>query len=151
MRFNPKVILLGGLGFYLGQFALSLVTGPLLHEGVLKATYMAHSTFWRPELNQQPPDMAALMPRWITVGLIMAFVLAAIFDNIRPAFRGSGWLQGAKYGVVLFLIGACMSAGWSGIFNLPDSLWVWWNLEALGYYVVGGTILGWVTAKFSSE
>jgi hypothetical protein len=151
VRFNPKVILLGGLGFYLGQFALSLVTGPLLHEGVLKATYMAHSTFWRPELNQQPPDMAALMPRWITVGLIMAFVLAAIFDNIRPAFRGSGWLQGAKYGVVLFLIGACISAGWSGIFNLPDSLWVWWNLEALGYYVVGGTILGWVTAKFSSE
>jgi hypothetical protein len=151
MKLNLKVILLGGLAFYVAQFAVSMGLGPLIHEGVLNDLYMANASFWRPELNQDPPDMAALMPRWIATGLIAAFILTAIYDNLRSALDGAPWLKGVKYGVILFLFGATMSAGWSGVFNLPETIWVWWNIEALAYYLIGGAVLGWVTAKLSPE
>lgn len=149
MRLNFKVILLGGLAMYAAQFALGMLTGPLIHEGVLEQPYQANSQFWRPELNQDPPDMASLLPRWIATGLIGAFILAGIFDNIRGGLGGSVAIRGVKYGVILFLINLCISAGWSGVFNLPEEIWIWWNAEALLYYVVGGFVLGWVTGKLA--
>jgi hypothetical protein len=151
MKFNIKVILLGGLAMYVAEFIVSMATGGVIHEGVLKELYMANASFWRPELNQDPPDMAALMPRWITAGLITTFIMVAIFDNIRSALDGSGLMKGLKYGVILFLFSACFSAGWSGVFNLPDMIWVWWNIEALVIYLVGGAVLGMVVAKLSPE
>jgi len=149
MRFNLKVIIAGGLAMYAAQFILGILTGPLIHEGVLAEAYRATAVFWRPELNQDPPDMAALMPRWIIVGLIAAFILAAIYDNIRDGLTGSGLVRGAKYGVILFLVNLCISAGWSGVFNLPETIWVWWNIEAVLYYVVGAAVLGWLTGKLA--
>ena len=149
MRFNIKVIVVGGLAMYVAQFLLGMLTGPFIHEGVLAEAYQANASFWRPELTQNPPDMAALMPRWITTGLIGAFVLAGIFDNIRGGLEGSTVVRGLKYGVILFLINLCVSAGWSGVFNLPETIWVWWNVEALLYYLVGGAVLGWVTGKLA--
>jgi hypothetical protein len=151
MKINLKVILGGGLAMYVAQFALSMITGPVIHEGVLTELYQANAQFWRPELNQQPPDMAALMPRWIAVGLIASFILAGIYDNVRSALDGSALLRGAKYGVILFLVNLCISAGWSGVFNLPDAIWLWWNAEGLLVYVVGGAVLGWVTGKLAPE
>lgn len=150
MRFNIKVIIVGGLAMYVVQFLLGMLTGPFIHEGVLVEAYQANASFWRPELTQDPPDMAALMPRWITVGVIASFVLAGIFDNIRGGLAGSTVVRGVKYGVILFLINLCISAGWSGVFNLPETIWVWWNVEALLYYLVGGAVLGWVTGKLAS-
>jgi hypothetical protein len=151
MKFNIKVIVVGGLAMYAAQFLLGILTGPLIHEGVLTEAYQANASFWRPELNQQPPDMAALMPRWIATGLIGAFILAGIFDNIRGGLAGSMLVRGLKYGVILFLINLCISAGWSGVFNLPEEIWIWWNAEALLYYVVGGAVLGWVTGKLAPQ
>jgi len=149
MKFNIKVIVVGGLAMYVVQFLLGILTGPLIHEGVLVEAYQANAAFWRPELNQDPPDMAALMPRWIATGLIGAFILAGIFDNIRGGLAGSTLVRGLKYGVILFLINLCITAGWSGVFNLPETIWVWWNAEALLYYLVGGAVLGWVTGKLA--
>jgi hypothetical protein len=151
MKFNIKVILLGGLAMYVAEFLLSMVTGGLIHEGILKELYIANASFWRPELNQDPPDMAALMPVWITTGLITTFIIVAIFDNIRSALDGSSWLKGAKFGFIVFLFSACFSAGWSGVFNLPGMIWVWWNVEALAMYLVGGAVLGLVVSKLSPE
>ena len=149
MQFNIKVIVAGGLAMYAAQFAVSMLTGPFIHEGVLLESYQANASFWRPELNQDPPDMAALMPRWIAVGVIAAFILAGIFDNIRGGLDGSMLVRGVKYGFILFLVNLCISAGWSGVFNLPETIWVWWNAEALLYYVVGGAVLGWVTGRLA--
>ena len=151
MKFNVKVIVLGGLAFYVTQFIVSMVTGPFVHEGVLKDLYIATASFWRPELQQDPPDMAALMPRWIATGVIAAFILTAVYDNIRAALDGAAWLKGLKYGVILWLFSVCMSAGWSGVFNLPEMIWVWWNAEALLYYLVGGAALGWAVARLAPE
>ena len=151
MRINLKVILLSGLALYAVMFVIGMVSGMVLHEGVLEPIYKAHQEFWRPELNAEPPDMAGLMPRWITVGLLMAFLWAAIYDNIRSAFDGSAVVKGMKFGVVLGLIYGSAAAGWSGIFNLPDALWFWWSLEGFFNYIVGGAVLGWVSAKFTSD
>lgn len=96
MKLNLKVIVAGGLAMYVAQFLLSMVTGPLIHNNILTELYIANASFWRPELNQDPPDMAALMPRWITVGVIAAFIMAAIYDNIRAALDGSALLRGSS-------------------------------------------------------
>ena len=90
MKLNFKVILLGGLAMYATQWILSMLSGQLIHEGVLDELYRANAQFWRPELNQEPPDMAALLPRWIAVGLITTFIITAIYvgrsvDDDAPA------------------------------------------------------------------
>ena len=151
MKLNFKVILLGGLAMYATQWILSMVSGPFLHEGILKELYVANASFWRPELNQEPPDMTSLMPRWITVGLITTFVITAIWDNIRSALDGSAVIKGVKFGFIAWLFSAAFSAGWSGVFNLPDSIWIWWMAEFLVMYLAGGAVLGWVTQKLSPE
>ena len=69
--------------------------------------------------------MAALLPRWISVGLITAFLWAGIYDNIRSAFSGSEVMKGTKFGIVMGLIYASVGAGWSGVFNLPEAIFVW--------------------------
>jgi len=151
MKFDMKVIFLGGLVFYVAMFALSMITGPFIHQGVLEPYYMAHQEFWRPELNQEPPDIASLMPRWITVGLITTFIFAGIYDNIRSAFDGSGVMKGLKFGVVMGLIYASIGAGWSGFFNLPNAIWMWWAIEGFIMYIAGGAALGWFVGKFASD
>jgi hypothetical protein len=148
MKLNWKIIIGGGVLMYVVQFIVSFATGPLIHEGVLEPLYKANTEFWRPELNQDPPDMAALMPRWITVGLIAALLQAAIYDNIRTALDGSGIIRGLKYGLLLAVFYAIFCASFSGIFNLPTAIWSWWTLEGFIVYPLGGLALGWFTGKF---
>ncbi len=147
---NWKLIFVGGIVYYAAAWLVAMVSGPLIHEGVLAELYKLHAQFWRPELNQVPPDMAALMPRWIATGLIGSFIIAGIYGVIRSSFEGGGWLKGAKYGLVLFLIGITASLGWSGVFNLPDELWAWWALDSLFYYLAGGVALGWFADKYAA-
>lgn len=148
---NWKIIFIGGVVFYITQFLVSFITGPLIHEGILEPLYMATTEFWRPELTQDPPDMAALMPRWITVGVIMSFVLAGIYGVVRRALSGSGWLKGIKYGFILGLIVGSAMAGWSGVFNLPGEIWLWWAAESFVYFIIGGAALGFVAQKLVPE
>ena len=148
---NWKLIVVGGLLFYVVMFVISFATGPIVHEGILDETYRANQSYWRPELNQDPPDMAALMPRWIAVGLLTTFIFAAIYGWIRSAFSGAPWQKGMKYGLLLSLVGCCFMAGYSGIFNLPGNIWTWWGLEQFAYYLPGGAALGWVAQKLAPE
>jgi hypothetical protein len=101
MKFNIKVILLGGLAMYAAQWIVSMVTG--------------------------------------------------IFDNILSALDGSSMIKGIKFGFILCLIYLGMSAGWSGVFNLPEMIWVWWSVDAFVVYLVGGAVLGLVVGKLSPE
>jgi hypothetical protein len=146
---NWKVVVIGGILFYIVTFALGFATGPLLHDGLLKPTYREHSEFWRPELNQEPPDMGPLMPRWITTGVIWALVVAALWDKARGCFSGPYWRRGLTGGLYLAVLYAAVLFQWSGVFDLPDKLWLWWSLEGFLYYLVGGAVLGWVTGKLA--
>jgi len=142
---NWKLIVIGGIVFYIVTFAVSFVTGPVVHNGILNETYQEN---WRPELNQDPPDMASLMPRWITSGVITSMIFAAIFGWIRPAL-GVGWLAGFKFGVILTLVAWSFMAGYSGVFNLPDKLWIVWGLETPFYHLPAGAVLGWLGEKLA--
>lgn len=144
---NWKTVLLGGLAYYVTIFVLSFVTGMVIHEGILDAAYRATPEFWRPELIQDPPDMAALYPMWMLHGLIGAFVVAAIYSWIRPAFGGPSWKRGLSYGLLLSVFAATINLGWSGIFRLPGEIWFWWTIEMTLLFVIGGTVLGIVSAK----
>ena len=148
---NWKLIFAGGLVLYIAQFLVGMITGPVLHQGILEQAYDATAQFWRPELNQEPPDMTALLPRWITTGLVVAFLSAAIYGLVRSAFTGAGWQKGLKFGLVLFLIHAGAMASWSGVFNLPDTIWMWWAAEMLLYWIVGGAVLGWFGERFAAD
>ena len=126
---NWKLIVLGGLAFFVTTFIVSFGTGQVIHEGVLKEPYKATAEFWLPELAQDPPDIAALMPRWIAGGLITALVLAALFGWIRSAFSGPGWKKGMQYGLFLATFAAVMLLGYSGVFNLPAKILIWCPTE----------------------
>ncbi|MBA3565178.1 MAG: hypothetical protein H0W33_14475 [Gammaproteobacteria bacterium] len=90
------------------------------------------------------------MPYWLTTGLISAFILAGVYGWLRPALAGTGWMHGAKFGLVLFLVSATFALGYSGVFNLPGQLWITWTLEGLLYFVVAGAALGWVAEKVAT-
>jgi hypothetical protein len=145
---NAKLVLIGGLVFWLMTWVVSMVTGPIIHDGMLMPAYRELSGFWRPALMETPPDMASLMPRWITTGLVLSFVFAILYGLVRPAIAGNGWLRGAKYGLGVFALVAAVMASWTGIFNLPDRLWVWWGIEALAVYVIGGAVMGWAVDRW---
>ncbi len=145
---NLKLILIGGIAFYVATWVLSMVTGPLIHEGVLAEAYKATASFWRPELMQDPPDLAALMPRWIPTGLALSFIVAGLYGKVRASFAGRGLMRGARYGLGVGLLAGAVAASWSGVFNLPDVIWFWWIVEGLAMYVVGGAVLGWVADRW---
>jgi hypothetical protein len=151
MKLNIKTIFLGGLIYYIAQWIVGMVTGVVIHEGILDEAYKSVPQFWRPELNADPPEMGALMPRWIATGLIMSFIATAIYDNINSAFDGSGMVKGFKFGIVSALLYGSAAAGWSGVFNLPEIIWFWWIVEGFFYFAVGGLALGWYVEKYGSR
>jgi hypothetical protein len=148
---NWKIIFIGGVAFYVAMFIVSFGTGYLIHspEGVLFETYKATASFWRPELNANPPDMAALMPTWIATGLVSALIAAGIYSVVRTSLAGPPWQRGLKFGLIAALCGLINALGYRGVFNLPDDIWQWWIVDATILHLVGGIVLGVVADKVS--
>lgn len=147
---NWKVVVIGGIVFYIVTFILGFfVAGPLLHDNVLKPIYEGYTEFWRPELNQDPPDMMSLLPRWIAVGLLGALVIAALYDKVRGCFSGAGWRRGLVFGLWMAILNFVIMLAWSGVFALPLGLWLWWSVEGFVNYMIGGAVLGLVAAKLA--
>lgn len=148
---NWKLIFIGGLAYYLATMIIGFgVTGPLIHEGVLDATYQETEMFWRPELRTEPPDLGALMPRWLTAGLISSLIIAAIFGCVASSLGGVNLKGGLYYGIILATFGALSALGWSGVFNLPDSLWAWWTVDGIVIVIPAGAAMGWAGGKFAA-
>lgn len=142
-----KIVLLGGLVHYVTTFVASMLTAMVTHQGILEPYYAATASFWRPELRSDPPDMAALMPLWIGVGLIASLVAAGVYSIFRNALNGAGWQRGAQFGLALGLLFAAMDANLYGVFDLPAFIWLVWALEGIVLAVVAGAALGAVAQK----
>jgi hypothetical protein len=148
---NWKIVFIGGVAFYVTMFIVSFGTGYLIHspEGVLFETYKATASFWRPELNADPPDMGALMPMWIATGIVSALIAAGIYSVVRSSLAGPAWQRGLKFGLIAALFGLINALGYRGVFNLPDDIWQWWIVDATVLHLVGGIVLGIVAEKVS--
>jgi hypothetical protein len=146
---NWKLIIVGGLAYYIAAFIVSMAGGAFIHEGVLDEAYRATAGFWRPELMSDPPDMAALMPMWIATGLISSFILAGVYSVFRGALSGSPWQRGLNFGVAVWLLNLGYMGAMSGVFNLPYEIWGWWAVDALIYILVGSVVLGIVAEKLA--
>ncbi len=144
---NWKLIIVGGLVFYVATFVLSFVTGPVIHNGILKPLYGETAQFWRPELAKDPPDMAALLPIWIPTGIFLSLVTAALYSFVRPSLQGPPWKRGALFGLLLAIYIAATYGAWFGVFNLPAKILVWWSVDGLILNVLGGIALGVVADK----
>jgi hypothetical protein len=142
-----KCIIIGGLVFWLVANVLSFATGPIIHQGALDADYRANSAFWRPELSQDPPDMAALMPVWLLNSLIVSLIVAWLYCRCRCG-DGPGWRRGMGFclGLGIFACGSYLAM--SGVFNLPSRIWIFWGIEALIIYLVAGAAMGWAVGKW---
>ena len=49
---NWKLIFVGGIVLYAAHWVVSMITAPLIHQGVLVELYQLNAQFWRPELNE---------------------------------------------------------------------------------------------------
>lgn len=148
---NWKVIFVGGLVYYIATWIVSFATGQLIHEGVLAPHYLNTESFWRPELMTEPPQMAELLPLWISTGLLGALIFAAIYNLLGSALNGPGWRRGLIFGFLMSLFISAFYLMLHGFFNLPLTIWIWWCVDALIVMTIGGMALGWVAGKLSPE
>jgi hypothetical protein len=146
---SGKLTAISAAVYFVASWVLSFITGPIVHNGILKPTYIETASFWRPALMQEPPDMAALLPRWITMGVILAIIVGAFYGVLRPALAGAGWVRGAKFGAGLGLLIAAVMFNWSGVFNLPDNVWSWWAIESFVLNTIAGAIMGWAAGRWA--
>ncbi|HEY7752975.1 MAG TPA: hypothetical protein VH856_04085 [Steroidobacteraceae bacterium] len=149
---NWKIAIIGGIVAYVAMFVVGFGTGYFIHSpeaGVLAEAYKATASFWRPELNAVPPDMAALLPMWITNGLIGAVIVGGIYSVVRSSLTGAAWLRGLKFGVIVALFALVNLLGYWGVFNLPGKIWQWWFIEGTILNLVGGVVLGIVAQKLA--
>ncbi len=146
---NFKAIVIGGLVYYIVTFLLGMASGMIIHEGVLAETYKATATFWRPELMAVPPDMAALMPLWITTGLILSLIFAALYSTFGKALVGPGWQRGLWFGVAFGIFVAALYATMYGVFNLPGLVWIYWAIEGIVLTSLSAAVMGWATERFA--
>jgi len=148
---NIKLVLLGGIAYFLIAQIIGAISGPLVHGpgGALEATYQMYSAMWRPELNATPPDLMALMPLWLTTAAINSLIVAAVFDLIRPSLPGGAVAQGLRFGITVGLIMVGLFGLYFGIFALPAKVWIFWGVEGLLTYSVGGIGIAAVGNKFA--
>ncbi len=147
-----KLVVIGGLAFFAVAFLISFGTGMVIHQNLLKETYEQYGSFWRPELMEEPPNMAALMPTWIPRGILSGLIVAFIYSGSRSAWKGPGWRKGLQGGFYVGLFSICFGLlGWSGVLNLPDKIWIWWSLDMFLCYLPAGAVLGWLGDKLAPE
>jgi len=145
-----KLVIVGGLVFWVVTTVVGMFgTGLVIHERILDPIYQANESFWLPELREDPPDMAALMPQWLGMGLLSSLVFAGIYSVVRGSFSGPGWKQGLKFGFCLALIAIVFYLSMSGIFDLPLTMWIWWGVDALILFLLGGAAMGWAGARLA--
>jgi len=80
--------------------------------------------------------------------LVLYFASRILFVGLftylfARACRGSGWVEGLRYGIVIWLFYSIpMTVGFWSFITMPDGLAVAWIAVGLAEYVVSGVLLG---------
>ena len=147
---NWKLIIIGGLAFWLVTNIVGFgITGTIIHERILDPVYRAHESLWIEPLRQDPPDMAALMPRWMVMSLISSLVVAGLYTCLLKALDGPGWKRGMTWGLYLAIFSFITLLGYSGVIALPMTIVIWWGVEGLVLFLLGGAAMGWAGERFA--
>jgi len=142
-----KTILVGGLVYFVVMFIASMASAMITHDGMLVEVYKTTAMFWRPELRSEPPDMGALMPLWITTGLISSFITAGVYSLFHSALSGPGWRRGLVFGFAIGLLYFGLYGGLYGVFDVPAFIWEVWAVEGLVLTMIASAALGAVVQK----
>ena len=149
---NMRLVMVGTIVFWLVSNIVGIaVTGPIIHEKILDPEYRANESFWLPELSQDPPDYGALMPRWLLNSFLTSLVVAGIYSCVRNSFPAPGWKQGFYWGLSLAVLMVATNNAWSGVFDLPSKLWIWWSVDVMIVYSIAGIAMGWAGSKFGGD
>ena len=146
---NWKLVIVGGLVFWVVTNIVGFGTGAVIHERILKPAYQANSSFWLPALNQDPPDMAAVMPYWLVTSLIGSLIYAGFYAKVIACYTGPGWKRGFVFAFCLIWVYWAFLLAYSGLFNLPSQIWIWWGVDGLILFLIGGAAMGWAGGKFA--
>ena len=93
--------------------------------------------------------MAAVMPRWIMVSLISSLAVAGLYSCLRRAFEGPGWKCGMTWGLYLAIFSFVTLLGYAGVIALPVTIVIWWSVDGLILFVLGGAAMGWAGERFA--
>jgi hypothetical protein len=146
---NWKLIIVGAIVFWLVSNILGMaVTGPLIHEKILDAEYKANLSFWLPELREDPPDMGALLPKWLLNSFLISLVVAGIYSCVHDAFSGSGLKKGFIWGLSMGIFSWALMNSYAGVFDLPSKIWLWWGIDGMIMFTISGAVMGWAGEKF---
>ena len=146
---NWKAVVIGAIVLFLVTNILGMFgTGILIHQKILDPIYRANESFWLPELAQDPPDMAVLMPKWLLNSFLSSLVVAGIYACVHGSFSGGGAKKGMTWGLCLAFIAGSTYLAMSGIFNLPTKMWLWWAVDAFVLFIIGGAAMGWAAEKW---
>jgi len=69
--------------------------------------------------------------------------------NWKAVILGGLAYYATAFIVAMWLWGACLMAAWSGVFNLPSKIWIWWGIDAAIYTIIGSIVLGIVVHKLA--
>ena len=95
--------------------------------------------------------MAAMMPQWLLTSFLSSLVVAGIYSLVRGSFGGPGWSRGMRWGLSLGIF-SCMSYfAMLGVFHLPLQMRIWWSIEALILFLLGGAAMGWAGERFAGD
>lgn len=79
----------------------------------------------------------------IGFGVITGILLALVYAIVRRGVPGVGTKRGVMYGLLIFLVaGVPGSLSLFLLVNLPSTLIVYWALEDLVAYLLGGAVFG---------
>jgi hypothetical protein len=129
-----KRVLLGGIVV----FVLWSVLGFIVHGMILRSTYEATASLWRPIAEMKMGLM-----------YVMSFIAALAFASIYGWLVGSkspqtGFRYGLLYGIA---VGVGMGYGTYSVMPIPYSMALAWFLGAVVEATLGGLLLGIIIRK----
>ncbi|MBK9294790.1 MAG: hypothetical protein IPM57_10180 [Oligoflexia bacterium] len=113
--------LYGKLGLI--TFILVFITDFIIHGMILKGTYAATASLWRPEA-----DMSHFFPFMLSGQIIVAVFFAIIFTH---GYKGKGIKEGVHYGLLMGSLWAGQNLIMYAVLPYPLSLTLSWIF--LGY------------------
>lgn len=120
---------------FIAVFIVMEILEVLVNGVILKSTYMALQSVWR-------PDMMSKMWIFHVVYLITSFMFAFIFSK---GYEGKGIGEGVRYGFYMGLLLALpMAYGSYAAFPIPYSLALQWFIYGMIEYIIAGMVLAWV-------